>query len=171
MTPDGITNVDWKPVHRLALKIANASSAGDVGLSLQHEKQLHSYLKRLLRKYGPLPSIVSTQADYTDHPSKRVRLYKVAFDSARKINDNLNVMLAAWSIVEIYIEELKNRRAAENWLIRLKDALALCPDRYVLKEYHALTESSAKLGSKAQKASLKNNKRNNPGKQKRKLNL
>jgi len=171
MTPDNITNLDWKPVHRLAVKIVNASSEGNVNLSRQYEKQLHAYLKKLLRKYGPLPSIISTQADYTDHPSKRVRLYKVAYDSARKINDNLNMMLAAWSIVGIYIEDLKNRRAGENWLTRLKDALALCPDRYVLKEYRALTKSWEKLGSKAQNASLKKKKINGPGKQKHKHKL
>jgi len=159
MTSDGITKKDWDPIHELAVNIANASSVGDIKLSRQYEKQLHNHLRALQRKYGILPSIISTRADYTDDPAKRIKLYKLAYRLAGETNDDLNLMHSAWSLASIYLDDLKQRRNGREWLSRLKDALILYPDKYVIKEHGALTRTLKGLDSKTRRRKIKESTR------------
>lgn len=155
MTSDGITKKDWSLIHKQAVNIANASSIGDMKLSNSYEKQLHGYLRTLQKKYGPLPSIISTRADYTDDLAERVKLYKRAYRLAGKINDELNLMLAAWSLASIYIDDFKQKSNGREWLSRLKDALISCPDKYVKKEQGVLIRTLQRLDRKTSRRRMK----------------
>ena len=61
MTPDGISADDWDQVHELALAIVNAEEEVE---GADHRNRLLKYLRELRSKYGELPSILATEADY-----------------------------------------------------------------------------------------------------------
>lgn len=77
MTSDGISSEDWAKVRELAVALANASDDEDE----PHRERVRAYPRELVSKYGQLPSIVATQADYADDPGESERLLLRAFDS------------------------------------------------------------------------------------------
>ena len=61
MTPDGITSADWDRVAELALELSR--HVDDEG-SDEYRNRLLLYLDTLESKYGQLPSILATRADF-----------------------------------------------------------------------------------------------------------
>jgi hypothetical protein len=88
MTSDGISSEDWEEVHELALAVANASDDEDG----PHRERLFACLHKLISKYGELPSILATRADYVDDPTEFERLFLRAFDLALARGDQSNVL-------------------------------------------------------------------------------
>jgi hypothetical protein len=70
-TPDGITTEDWDRVHDLALEVVNLSAEGDEAGSDAAKIQLRELLDDLQEKYGPLPSLLATRADYVERVEDR----------------------------------------------------------------------------------------------------
>lgn len=73
-TSDGISSEDWDKVHELAVEIVNAGDAQ----SEVHRSQLLIYLDQLEKKYGELPSILATRADYVAELKHKEALLKRA---------------------------------------------------------------------------------------------
>ena len=75
---DEIKTEDWDKVHELALLIANASlreegNEKESAVVVSHGLALLlPYLDELTLKYGALPSILATRADYIDNMEKRI---------------------------------------------------------------------------------------------------
>src|SRR5439155_27076385 len=102
MTPDGISTTDWERVKELACKIANASGANDEGLSSEYTTQLLLLLDELQEKYGNLPSILATKADYIANLSESLALLKQASQIGNKQGDKANLTLTASSMARVY---------------------------------------------------------------------
>jgi hypothetical protein len=113
MTSDGISAEDWDRVHELALEIVNSDDDEQEGES---RRQLFAYLDDLTRKYGELPSICATRADYVDQPSESERLLLQAFDLAIGRSDAPNTSSRALSLASLYARGLPDVIAAERWL-------------------------------------------------------
>ena len=109
-TPDGISRGDWEMVHQCAVDIATA--ADDDVASQQSTRRLLQMLERLEHRYGPLPSILATRADYTEDASGRLALYQAAYDVASSREDARNLVWVASSLAELYAEELRDPTSA-----------------------------------------------------------
>ena len=71
MTSDGISDADWDVVHALAVEIVNASESE---AAVRTTAALLCHLDTLEQKYGALPSILATRADYVEDAGERLRL-------------------------------------------------------------------------------------------------
>src|SRR5262245_24361019 len=71
MTPDGIATEDWDRIHELALEVVNDSAEGDEAASDAASVRLRELLDQLQEKYGALPSLLATRADYVASPEER----------------------------------------------------------------------------------------------------
>jgi len=115
-TSDGISAEDWVVVHELAVEIVNAPD----GESSASRKKLMDYLDTLECRYGPLPSILATRADYLpdDDPAK-TELLLSAYRAAQASGDCKNQLLVAGSLADLYLErgELFD---ASRWLERMR---------------------------------------------------
>lgn len=124
MTSDGIITTDWEQVQELACEIVNTSSTGNEQASLEATERLLLLLDTLQEKYGELPSILATKADYLDDTTERVCLLKRAYERAGVLLDNDNLLLICFSIAEIYIDELTDLENSQIWLQTLERNLA-----------------------------------------------
>ena len=116
-TTDGISTEDWDVVHGLAVDVVNAPDSD----KSDPTRQLLDYLEALEVKYGPLPSILSTRADYLedDDPAREALLVR-AHALAEARGDTANVVLAAQSLAELHLGK-KNLPEADGWLSRMRE--------------------------------------------------
>ena len=122
MTSDGITDEDWDPVRELAARIVNATSE-PVGPPKFLAHELPAWLDALQKKYGELPSILATRADYIDDPKTRLRLLESAWLAAQNLADAPNSTFIASSLVEFLFEEARDPVRGREWLDRLAESL------------------------------------------------
>lgn len=97
-TSDGISGRYRDEVEKLTLSIASAIEKEDH--AAMFVDKLFNKLDYLEKKYGKLPSITGTRADYTDCPLEQLSLVKEAYASSLEINDKKNMA----SIAEFYME-------------------------------------------------------------------
>jgi hypothetical protein len=138
MTSDGISDSDWQPVHDLAVEIVNAgeSEEGD-----RLTTELLDYLNRLERKYGSLPSILATRADYVASDQESATLLERAYSLSRDRGDRLNSLYAASSLAALYIERLRDRTSARRWIAALREALKYAGDETDIEECDDLEQA------------------------------
>lgn len=122
-TPDGMSREDWAHVHQCAVDIANAALADDDAASQASTSELLQVLERLQDRYGVLPSILATRADYIEDVPSRLTLLEAAYEVALARVDARNLVWIASSLVELYADELRNPAAAGEWLDRLEARL------------------------------------------------
>lgn len=84
-TSDGITDSDWESIIISAEEIAELTGR-EIDARFAQKKIL-SQLDRLEKKYGRLPTILSTKADYIDSTDERLSLLKEAYITADEIQD------------------------------------------------------------------------------------
>jgi hypothetical protein len=112
MTSDGISAEDWDRVHDLVLDIVNS---GDDENKERLRGLLFGYLDDLTMKYGELPSIYATRADYVDRPLESERLLLRGFDLAVDRDDQPNIRAIALSLASLYASGLRDVVAATRW--------------------------------------------------------
>jgi hypothetical protein len=123
MTPDGIATEDWARVHELSLDVVNASSRDDYKDLEQARKQLQVLLDQLQDRYGPLPSLLATRADYVEDSARREYWLLLAFAEAERLGDKKNLTLISHSLADYYLEHAPDERQATFWLDRLENCL------------------------------------------------
>src|SRR5215471_9191702 len=123
MTPDGISTQDWDRVHELALEVVNASGEGDDAMSDSATLRLRELLDELQEKYGPLPSLLATRADYVDAPEERDYWLTAAYEQAEKRRDVKNLVWIAASLATLYVDDLRDPAQGGRWLSRLEEHL------------------------------------------------
>ena len=117
-TSDGISTEDWDVVHGLAVDVVNAPD-DEYG----PRRQLLEFLETLESKYGPLPSILATRADYlTDEDLRREELLLRAHALAESRGDSVSGVDIAESLVDLYLEKV-DLSEASRWLSRMRDHL------------------------------------------------
>ena len=129
MTEDGIATEDWGRVHELAVEVVNLSAAGEIAASGEASLRLVEALDDLQEKYGPLPSLLATRADYLDKFEDREYWYLAAYRLAAQRHDVRNLESISESLASLYAD---NRRwpEAREWVGRLEQHLVLCPDSF-----------------------------------------
>lgn len=141
MTSDGISSEDWGAVHELALAAANAPDDE----SERHREQLFACLRKLTSKYGELPSILATQADYLGDPGESERLLLRAFDLALTRRDRSNTLEIALSLADLYASHLPRIGDASRWL-EIANAYIDPASEIDRIEYKHIEETIARLG-------------------------
>ncbi|MEM9988050.1 MAG: hypothetical protein AAF723_00915 [Pseudomonadota bacterium] len=120
-TSDGISDSDWDLVQQQAEYIADANLKGtDDRLLTSNLLQL---LQTLERKYGRLPSLLATQADFVPDKTKELSLLKEAYIISMETNDNKNKTYISDSIVQWYLDNGYEKEILKFWLDRLLDDL------------------------------------------------
>jgi hypothetical protein len=131
-TSDGISTEDWEKVQEFAVDIANAPD--DDGL----RNNLLKWLEQLERKYGSLPSVLATRADYLDSEDpQREQLLIRAYSAAKSRADVHNLVHIAHSLAELYLER-RCAADADQWLTALRQNLVALESAHYLKEYRRL---------------------------------
>lgn len=133
-TSDGIQGSDWEEIMTSAAAVANQIGMG-LDASLE-KKRLLRYLEKLEQKYGRLPSILSTRADYTDDVKISLSLLKEAYVSAEEAYDAKNKVIISSSIAEIYLDYFNHKSRAAFWLNTLKQDLEEYPDDEYFNELY-----------------------------------
>jgi hypothetical protein len=139
VTSDGISTDDWRLVHELALEVVNLSAAGDI-TSRDAAVRLLSLLDTLEEKYGPLPSLLATRADYVDSLEDREYLLLKAYDQARILEDLKNLVEISESLASFHIEDRSDYRNGAHWLRMLEEHLRLFHDPLLADEAVRLRE-------------------------------
>jgi hypothetical protein len=140
-TTDGISTDDWDNVHGLAVDIVNAPDNEKTEL----RQRLFDYLELLEVKYGPLPSILATRADYldSDDPAREEFLLR-AHTSAESRGDVKNLVYVSHSLGELYLER-RRLADAEQWLSRMRQYIASCDETTYRADYERLRAEYRKL--------------------------
>jgi hypothetical protein len=121
MTSDGIATEDWDRVHELALEIVDASAEGEEATSDEAAVRLRELLDEFQEKYGPLPSLLATRADYiSDGPEERDYWLTAAYEQAQKLGDLKNLVTIAASLATLHVEDLRDSIIGEQWLTKLR---------------------------------------------------
>ena len=149
MTPDGITSDDWDRVRALAAECANASSADDSLWLAESRLAVLACLADLEHRYGPLPSILATRADYLDDTdlAGREKCLFAAYEAAESLNDLQNLVWISSSIAEFFAEEVHDVPAALGWLDRLELHLRAAPNAEEQSELQRLRNELAQKKS------------------------
>src|SRR5687768_7264811 len=118
-TSDGISTEDWDVVHAFAVEIVNAPDSE----KQHHRNQLLQYLDALGVKYGPLPSILATRADYLDDEDRaREELLLRAHALAEGLSDTDNIVYVTQTLAELYLDK-RDLTEANRWLSRMREYL------------------------------------------------
>lgn len=141
-TSDGITGEDWDVVHDLSLKIVNAEAESEGNI---YTNQLLQYLDELEAKYGALPSILATRADYVSDAKEQSALLRQAYAFAEASHDVTNLKEIAHSLAELYINDLRDPSEGQVWIRRLSEHISSSPDKTLSADLERLRESSNRI--------------------------
>jgi hypothetical protein len=134
VTPDGITTEDWDRVHELALEVANSSGESDDVATESASRRLLALLDALQKKYGPLPTLLATRADYVDTSEERDYWLSAAYEQARVRSDKKNLVWISSSLAALHLEDLGDPVKGAEWLARLREQLQATPDASEFEE-------------------------------------
>jgi hypothetical protein len=87
-----ISREDWSQVREKASEILNASEADDRTMVEVHTNGLMEILADLEGKYGRIPAILATRADFLDDYAERKALYLEALDLAIRAGDGDEIL-------------------------------------------------------------------------------
>ena len=123
-TSDGISTEDWDEVRELALECLAASFQEDPEAMVDVHRRMQACLDSLEMKYGPLPSIVATRADYLDEGDPRQEAFlRRAYHLASTSGDDINVVETAHSLVRYFVDEAPDPVQAREWLVILEQSI------------------------------------------------
>lgn len=114
--PDGIATEDWDRVHELAVQVVNDSAEGDVAASDAAALRLRELLDELQEKYGALPSILATRADYVASQDEREYWLLAAYEQAQQRKDAKNLAWIASSLACFHLEEAPDLAKGTQWV-------------------------------------------------------
>jgi hypothetical protein len=130
-TPDGISGDDWSRVYQLTVDLFCAKP--------QARKQLLNWLDELQGKYGELPSILATRADFSPLVNKE-QLLRRAYSLSTARGDRSNQLHVAHSLTEYCVDESRNDIEGRKWLDVLKGHLAEIADASYEHDYERMLE-------------------------------
>lgn len=123
-TPDGILKSDWEVLEILA---ANYVYSDTLNESLIKNSILN-YVDDLISKYGQLPSLLATRADYVGSNDESKQLLELAYQLANTACDYKNKTLISSSLAELYYIELNDVKKGEYWIDKLSQDLVFYYD-------------------------------------------
>lgn len=138
MTSDGISTKDWDRVKERAAKIATAVCSNKSAQAKKETKALLALLDQLQKRYGELPSVLATRADYVTSASESLGLLKKAYAIAEKANDKANLTYITSSLAELYVVDRRDKKNGKRWLAKLRACLKRHFDKHEFNVYKTL---------------------------------
>jgi len=138
MTSDGISAKDWDRVKALAAKIATVVCSKKKAQAKEETKALLVLLDQLQKRYGELPSILATRADYVTSASESLSLLKKAYALAEKAGDTANLTYITSSLAELYVVDRHDKKNGKLWLAKLRSCLKMHFDKHEFNVYTTL---------------------------------
>lgn len=132
-TSDGIDAHDWAEVLELAAEVVNHADSPQEAWS---RRRLMRALDELERRYGRLPSILSTRADFSVDVAFSLSLLKEAYASAGEMSDFKNKVFISASLAELYLDTFSDRERARYWVEMLGEDLGNYADDEYFVELH-----------------------------------
>jgi hypothetical protein len=123
--------------------VAEASFTTDAASYVSAVDDLLTRLRMLQSRYGPLPSILATMADYTEDDGEAIHLLENAYFVAEQREDTRNMTYIASSIAQRYVEDLSDLVKGRVWTNLLRQCLVHFPEA---TELDVLAELEARLG-------------------------
>jgi hypothetical protein len=115
-TPDGISSDDWELVEQLVAGLYEARRTPE---EARHHRSLMEYLDQLETRYGALPSILATRADFTDdNDAKKEQLLQRAYTLSIVRGDRVNALYVAHSLTTFYFDQSSDLGLMKEWLNR-----------------------------------------------------
>ena len=131
-TSDGISDADWDQIHDNAAAIVAASGEGaDTSFLISRLLKQLDYLEG---KYGRLPSLLATRADYVDDGTAALSLLKEAFVVSLELADFANTTEICLSVIEVYSELDDGLSRKEFWIGVLRKHLAIHPSADAIEQ-------------------------------------
>jgi hypothetical protein len=149
-TSDGIATDDWARVKECAVELFHAL---DSDQEVECRFHLLQCLDELETKYGALPSIVATRADFVEETSKKEAFLLRAYSLARALGDRTNALHVAHSLASLYIDDLTKCIEASRWLLRLNKHIIEQQDEEYAKELERLLERFRLLHNRLERES------------------
>jgi hypothetical protein len=147
-TPDGISAEDWDRVTELSMEIWR--HINDEDAQERCRLDLLNCLDALEVKYGSLPSIVATRADFisaSETPDKEELLAR-AYALAVERRDRINALYISHSLAEMYLDERRKPVEGRRWLACFGTLVYEDPDNPLwAKEYDRLKKLAEELES------------------------
>ena len=135
MTSDGIHESDWTRVEDLAAEVAHHTVEDRPEQASAAEARLLQLLNELEARYGKLPSILATRADYVEDFSECLANLQEAYGLALNTNDAPNCTFIAASLATTFIDEAANYEVGGRWLAELSGCLTRHWDDSEHQEY------------------------------------
>lgn len=148
MTSDGIDDEDWERVQDAALTYVHATADESDDGNAELRAIVH-VLDELELKYGRLPSLLATRADYVDDVDSRIALLEEAFELAQARQDYRNVIETADSLATTYIRQLDDSVMGRTWLTALERHLPIAGRESDMERYADLAQSLEELDRRA----------------------
>lgn len=105
-------------------------------------EKLVSLINRLRLKYGDLPVLLSTKADFIDDFDERILLYEKTIELAEEPEDTAYIIQSVESLVEIYVYELRDYEKGAKWLTELERLTKIHGEEYII---YSLSDMRADL--------------------------
>jgi hypothetical protein len=137
VTTDGITTDDWARVKACAVELLHAL---DSDQEVECRFHLLQCLNELETKYGALPSLVATRADFIEESNKNEAFLLRAYALARALGDRGSALQVAHSLASLYIDDLTKCIEASRWLLRLNKHIIEQQDEEYARELERLVE-------------------------------
>jgi hypothetical protein len=144
-TTDGISTEEWDRVTDLAFAVRKHLDGTDTE---RYRRDLFRYLDELEAKYGALPSILATKADFlsSDEPRAKEELLLRAYALAIERRDRRNALAIAHSLADMYLDNLRARAEGVRWLACFAAQLYVdADDQWWSQEYERLKELARAL--------------------------
>ena len=138
VTPDGISSVDWDRVKELAAEVVNLSGADQYEASDAVARELVALLLALENKYGPLPSLLATRADYVESTAERGDLLLASYRESKRRGDVRSQAWIAHSLASHYVEAVPDSEEGDRWLHITQQHLQAFPDEEVDDDLYRL---------------------------------
>jgi hypothetical protein len=105
---------EWRSIKKLASDVANAMARDNIKGANEARLNLLKALSFLEKKYGRIPSLLATKADYIEDDKKRISLLHAAYKLARRNADKLNIVLICSSLADFHITEAFDKKMEKN---------------------------------------------------------
>ena len=143
-TADGINDEDWEHLQDLAARVCGTLGSEEEQSS---RREFCACLDQMERKYGPLPSLLSTRGDFSEDYDEKEDLLHRAYAAAIAIGDRKNSLYIAHSLTELYMDELLSLEDARTWLDRLDTHLLETFDSHYADDAKKFRKQLKKLDS------------------------
>lgn len=141
-TPDGILRGDWNQLQQLVADYVNDELQSGASNETLIRNSILNLIDELVLKYGEIPSLLATRADYVENNEEAAMILEEAYKLSDATGDYRNKTFIASSLAELYQDEIKDSLKGGRWIEQLSKDLEFYYDE---DEHEVLRELRRRL--------------------------